>query len=633
MGSTRTTSRSGQLGALATVALWCSSFALIKHLVDAGLGAQDVAVGRFVVAWPGFVYLLWRAGGLPGLTRGEALRILVASAGGVTAYHLALNDGERTTASGVAALIVALAPAATLALALAVGLERFAPRRIAGHRARVRGRRGRRRAGLGRRLLAARPARAAARARRAAHVRALQRALQAAARPLRPAGADRCGRPRGLAAVPPVREHRCDRPLRRTRRGQLDRAGRARPRCHAGRLRDVEHRAAGARAVARDVVPLLRPAAGRGHRRGLPGRAGDALAAARRRARDRRCGRRPASGLHERRESRRLLASRAPTGNDVALEEAIFARGRGCDTRAARSPDARRRQPRNRPGAGAAERPAGLHAHGPARRQLEPALGARERAPAAARAHAGRRLGRSGLARPARGHAAGRDARAGGLAERRRPAGPGARGPGRRHDRGGAVAALGRDLPVRVHWRAVLHSAAAGREHGGGSTEPGLRHAAELPQLVLPRADLRPARVHGQGVRPLQHRGLVGDVQQRPTCSAGSPPRRRGAQVDDSLLPAPRLRLPAARRRARSPGSPRSAATTSGSTATTPCACSRTSSGTTSGSHTPAGSPAPTPECRRPMGDSCTADGFEYLDPFDAMGSGDIGAGSRSCAR
>ena len=125
-------SRNGQLAALATVALWCPSFALIKHLVDAGLAAQDIAAGRFVVAWPGFLYLLWRARGLPGLTRGEALRILLASAGGVTAYHLALNEGERTTASGAAALIVALAPAATLALALAVGLERFAPRRIAG---------------------------------------------------------------------------------------------------------------------------------------------------------------------------------------------------------------------------------------------------------------------------------------------------------------------------------------------------------------------------------------------------------------------------------------------------------------------------------------------------------------------
>jgi drug/metabolite transporter (DMT)-like permease len=124
--------RSGQLGALATVVLWCSSFALIKQLVDAGLSAPDVAFGRFVVAWPGFAYLLWRAGGLPGLRRADALRILIASAAGVTVYHLGLNEGERSTASGVAALIVALAPAATLALALAVGLERYAARRIAG---------------------------------------------------------------------------------------------------------------------------------------------------------------------------------------------------------------------------------------------------------------------------------------------------------------------------------------------------------------------------------------------------------------------------------------------------------------------------------------------------------------------
>lgn len=112
--------------------LWCTSFALIKHLVDSGLAAQDVAVGRYVVAWPGFAYLLWRAGGLPGLRRGDALRILAASFGGVTVYHLALNAGERTTGSGVTALIVALGPAATLALALPAGLESYAPRRLAG---------------------------------------------------------------------------------------------------------------------------------------------------------------------------------------------------------------------------------------------------------------------------------------------------------------------------------------------------------------------------------------------------------------------------------------------------------------------------------------------------------------------
>ena len=49
--------------------------------------------------------------------------LVVASACGITAYHLALNAGERTTSSGVAALIVALGPATTLALSLAVGLE------------------------------------------------------------------------------------------------------------------------------------------------------------------------------------------------------------------------------------------------------------------------------------------------------------------------------------------------------------------------------------------------------------------------------------------------------------------------------------------------------------------------------
>jgi drug/metabolite transporter (DMT)-like permease len=132
VASTNTASRSGQLAALATVALWCASFALIKHLVDAGLAAPDVAIGRYLVAAPGFAFLLFRAGGLPGLRPGEALRILVAAFGGVTVYHLALNAGERTTASGVAALIVALAPAATLALALAVGLESYAPRRLGG---------------------------------------------------------------------------------------------------------------------------------------------------------------------------------------------------------------------------------------------------------------------------------------------------------------------------------------------------------------------------------------------------------------------------------------------------------------------------------------------------------------------
>ena len=180
------------------------------------------------------------------------MRILLASAGGVTAYHLALNEGERTTASGVAALIVALAPAATLALSLAVGLERFAPRRIAGI------------------ALAFAGVVVVVVLGSGAHfsLHGLRGPLLVLVAPLTFAVYNVLYKPLlgrydlpaltaaggldGLAPVPAVREHGRDRPLRRARRGQLDRAGRPRSRRHARRLRDVEHGAAGPRALARD---------------------------------------------------------------------------------------------------------------------------------------------------------------------------------------------------------------------------------------------------------------------------------------------------------------------------------------------------------------------------------------------
>jgi drug/metabolite transporter (DMT)-like permease len=241
VGSTPTASRRGQIGALATVALWCTSFALIKHLVDAGLAAQDVAVGRYVVAWPGFAYLLWRAGGLPGLRRGEALRILAASFGGVTVYHLALNAGERTTDSGVAALIVALGPATTLALALAVGLESYAPRRLAGIALAFAG---------------------------VVVVVVLGSGAHFSLHGL-------CGPLLVLLA-----------PIVFALYNVLYKPLLARY--------DLEHRAARPRPLARDVLPLLRAAAGRRHRRAHAARAGDRVAAAGRRARDRRRGGRAA---------------------------------------------------------------------------------------------------------------------------------------------------------------------------------------------------------------------------------------------------------------------------------------------------------------------------------------------------
>jgi drug/metabolite transporter (DMT)-like permease len=70
--------------------------------------------------------------GLPGLTRGDAVRVVAAGLLVVLGYHLFLNVGTRHTTSGVAALVVALAPALTLVLALVLGLDRIRPRHVVG---------------------------------------------------------------------------------------------------------------------------------------------------------------------------------------------------------------------------------------------------------------------------------------------------------------------------------------------------------------------------------------------------------------------------------------------------------------------------------------------------------------------
>jgi drug/metabolite transporter (DMT)-like permease len=112
----------------ATIVVWASAFSVIKALIDHGVGAEQIALSRYLVAAPGFAFLLWRAGGLPGLNRRDATRLVVAGVVIVVGYHLSLNIGEESTASGVAALIVALSPALTMALAVAFGIERFSLR-------------------------------------------------------------------------------------------------------------------------------------------------------------------------------------------------------------------------------------------------------------------------------------------------------------------------------------------------------------------------------------------------------------------------------------------------------------------------------------------------------------------------
>jgi drug/metabolite transporter (DMT)-like permease len=120
------------LSLLAVVVVWAGSFSVIKELLDQGVAAGDIAILRYAVAAPGFALILWRARGLPGLTRGDALRVLAAGVLVVVGYHVFLNVGTRHTASGVAALVVALAPGMTLVLAVALGLDRIRLRQVIG---------------------------------------------------------------------------------------------------------------------------------------------------------------------------------------------------------------------------------------------------------------------------------------------------------------------------------------------------------------------------------------------------------------------------------------------------------------------------------------------------------------------
>src|SRR3970040_2535977 len=94
------------LSLLAVVVVWAESFSVIKALLDDGVAAGDIAILRYAIAAPGFAFILWRARGLPGLTRHDAVRIAVAGLLIVVGYHLFLNLGTRSTTSGIAALVV-----------------------------------------------------------------------------------------------------------------------------------------------------------------------------------------------------------------------------------------------------------------------------------------------------------------------------------------------------------------------------------------------------------------------------------------------------------------------------------------------------------------------------------------------
>ena len=128
----RRSSASAHGALLAVVVVWASAFSAIKVLLDHGFAAVDVALLRYLVAAPGFAFILWKAGGLPGLTRRDAARLAAVGVCVVVGYHVSLNVGTKYTTSGTAALVIALSPALTLLLAVGLGLERWSLLRAAG---------------------------------------------------------------------------------------------------------------------------------------------------------------------------------------------------------------------------------------------------------------------------------------------------------------------------------------------------------------------------------------------------------------------------------------------------------------------------------------------------------------------
>jgi drug/metabolite transporter (DMT)-like permease len=117
---------------LVVVVVWASAFSVIKALLEHGFAAGDIALLRYLIAAPGFAFLLWRVGGLPSLTRRDGLRLAAVGVCVVVGYHVSLNVGTKYTTSGTAALVIALSPALTLLLAVGLGLERWSLRRAVG---------------------------------------------------------------------------------------------------------------------------------------------------------------------------------------------------------------------------------------------------------------------------------------------------------------------------------------------------------------------------------------------------------------------------------------------------------------------------------------------------------------------
>jgi drug/metabolite transporter (DMT)-like permease len=127
---------SGQLDARAlfyvTIAMltWSSAYAAIAYAL-AGFSPGEIAFARMLLG--AVCFLLWmRMRRLPMPPPAAWPPLLALGVLGLAVYHLCLNYAETRIASGTAAIIIALAPAATAAASASWLHERLSPRAIIG---------------------------------------------------------------------------------------------------------------------------------------------------------------------------------------------------------------------------------------------------------------------------------------------------------------------------------------------------------------------------------------------------------------------------------------------------------------------------------------------------------------------
>jgi drug/metabolite transporter (DMT)-like permease len=127
---------SGQLDARAliyvTIAMltWSSAYAAIAYAL-AGFSPGEIAFARMLLG--AVCFLLWmRMRRLPMPPAAAWPPLLALGVLGLAVYHLCLNYAETRIASGTAAIVIALAPAATAAASASWLHERLSPRAIVG---------------------------------------------------------------------------------------------------------------------------------------------------------------------------------------------------------------------------------------------------------------------------------------------------------------------------------------------------------------------------------------------------------------------------------------------------------------------------------------------------------------------